>query len=68
MCKENVILATLLASSVAGLLYWLYKEVNRKPPDGATPEEVEAAFYEAMRHRDMLADIANSDILDREWF
>ena len=61
-------MATLLASSVAGLLYCLYKEVHRKPPDGATPEEVEAAFYAAMRHRDMLADIANSDILDREWF
>lgn len=68
MKPSEIILYLSGLASIAGICYWGYKATTKPPKLEATPEEIEEAFYEAMRHRDFVEAVRQSEALDEEWF
>lgn len=52
---EDIVLGSILVGAVAGLVYWVWKDVQ-KPPRGPTKEEIQQAFDEYLAMRDWYAE------------
>lgn len=45
MKAEDIVLGSIVVGAVAGLVYWVWRDVQ-KPPEEPTPEMIQQAFYE----------------------
>lgn len=55
MKSDEIILYSLGASVIAGLIYWAWRDVNTPPPE-PTPEEIQMRFEEYLEQQEWLAE------------
>lgn len=69
---SDLLLGSIAVGALSALAYWAWKDVTTPPLTEATPEEIERAFNEAMRHREIvnayMSDQLNSDRYDKMFF